>query len=139
MGFTVNVPLSPGVGDKGYALIFDELLWPLAERYRPQLILVSAGFDAHWRDPLARMGMTVQGYHYLARTLMAIAVELCQGRLVVTLEGGYDLNALSYGMLACIRALQGAEEVEDPLGPSPYPEPDIIDYVEQLKGIHRLI
>jgi len=139
MGLMVNVPLSPGVGDEGYGLIFDELLYPLAERWRPQLILVSAGFDAHWRDPLAGMRLSVAGYGYLARTIRSLADQLCEGRLVLTLEGGYDLGVLASAVRGCLGVLLGDEEVEDPFGPSPYPERDVSALVEQLKAVHRLV
>ncbi|MFZ5915869.1 MAG: histone deacetylase [Chloroflexota bacterium] len=137
-GTTVNVPLSPGVGDAGYNLIFEELLWPLAERYRPQLILVSAGFDAHWDDPLAGMALSVTGYAQLARVLKNLAESLCGGRLVLTLEGGYHLDVLSYAVLNVFQVLLGDDETIDPLGPSPRPERAIDDLVEHLKGLHRL-
>jgi len=138
-GYTVNVPLPAGVGDKGFAAIFDELLYPLAERYRPQLVLVSAGFDAHWADPLAMLALSVSGYAYLARTLASLAGDLCDGRLVYTLEGGYNLDALGYGVLACARALLGDATVEDPLGSARGQEVSIRDFIEHLKGVHRLV
>jgi acetoin utilization deacetylase AcuC-like enzyme len=138
-GYTVNVPLPAGVGDEGFAAIFDELLYPIAERYQPQLILVSAGFDAHWADPLAMLMLTVSGYSHLARTLRSLADEVCAGRLVYTLEGGYNLDALGYGVLACVRALLGDSTVEDPLGPARGQEVSIQDLIEHLKGVHRLV
>lgn len=139
MGLMVNVPLSAGVGDEGYGLIFDELLYPLAERWRPRLILVSAGFDAHWRDPLAGMRLSVAGYGYLARTVRSLADQLCEGRLVLTLEGGYDLDVLASAVQSCLGVLLGDDGINDPFGPSPYPERDVGTLVEQLKGVHRLV
>ncbi len=138
-GFTVNVPLPPGVGDVGYQRTFDNLLFPLAERYRPQLVLVSVGFDAHWRDPLAMENLSIAGYVSLARTLAEIAREMCDGRLVFVLEGGYDLDALSEGVIATTRVLLGDREIPDPLGPPQRAENDVNEYIEQLKGIHRLV
>lgn len=138
-GYNVNVPLPGGVGDEGYERIFEELLYPLAERYRPQLILVSAGYDAHWADPLAAMQLSIAGYAKLARILKAMADELCAGRLVFTLEGGYHLEVLSYSVLNTLKVLLGDEEVDDPLGPSPRPERSIADFLDQLKGLHRLV
>jgi len=137
--YTANVPLPGGVGDEGYGRIFDELLYPLAERYRPQLILVSAGYDAHWADPLAAMQLSLTGYAHLARTLKTMADELCQGRIVFTLEGGYQLEVLAYAVLNTFHALLGEEKIEDPLGPAPRPERDVSDLLDQLKGLHRLI
>ncbi|MEW5717533.1 MAG: histone deacetylase [Chloroflexota bacterium] len=141
-GFTVNVPLPPRIGDAGFQRIFDDLLFPLAERYRPQLVLVSVGYDAHWSDPLAMENLTIAGYGALARTLVALAREFCGGRIIYTLEGGYNFPALAHGVAATLRALLGDPDPPDPLGASPrddYAVDDIGDYVEQLKGAHRLV
>lgn len=138
-GYTVNVPLEAGVGDEGYEAIFDELLYPLAERYRPGLILVSAGYDAHWSDPLAGMLLTVSGYARLARTLVGMARDLCSGRIAFVLEGGYNLQVLREAVLNSCLALLGRDEVVDSLGPSPRRERDIRDYLNQLRGLHRLV
>ncbi len=137
-GYTVNVPLPPGVGDAGYAAIFEQILWPLAERFHPQLILVSAGYDAHWDDPLAMMLLSVPGYAHLAQELVAMASHLCQGRVVFTLEGGYHLQALAYGVLNTLYALLGEQEVADPLGPSPHPEREIEERIQKVKALHGL-
>jgi acetoin utilization deacetylase AcuC-like enzyme len=139
MGYTVNVPLPASVGDRGYQRIFDDLLFPLAERYRPQLVIVSAGFDAHWRDPMAMANLSLAGYTFLMRTLVELARELCEGRLVVLLEGGYDLGVLSEGVAATFRVLLGDKEILDPIGPSTEPEADISGLIDQLKGVHRLV
>ncbi len=138
-GFTVNVPLAPYVGDAGYQRIFDDLLYPLAERYRPQFVLVSVGFDAHWRDPLAMEGLSLAGYTSLARTVIEIAREMCDGRIVFALEGGYDLDVVANGVASTFRALLGDENIPDPLGASKRASQDVGDYIEQLKGVHRLV
>ncbi len=140
-GYTANVPLPGGVGDEGYKRIFDEFLYPLAERYRPQLILVSAGYDAHWDDPLAAIMLSVAGYARLARTLKDMADDLCGGQIVFTLEGGYNLEVLSHAVLATCRVLlgEGEEAVLDPFGSSPRPERPIDNLIVQLKGLHRLV
>jgi acetoin utilization deacetylase AcuC-like enzyme len=138
-GYTANVPLPGGVGDKGYGYIFDEFLYPLAARYRPQLILVSAGYDAHWADPLAAMQLSLTGYATLTRTLKTLADQLCQGRLVFTLEGGYELDVLSYAVLNTFHVLLGDEEIEDSLRPAPRSERDVSDLVDPLKGLHKLV
>jgi acetoin utilization deacetylase AcuC-like enzyme len=136
---TANVPLSPGVGDAGYNLIFEDFLWPLAECYCPQLVLVSAGYDAHWSDPLAGMTLSVTGYAQLARSLKSLAEALCSGKIVFTLEGGYNLDVLSYGVLNTFKALLGDDEIADPLGPSPRNERPVDDLVDHLKGLHGLV
>ncbi len=116
-GYTVNVPLSPGVGDEGYLYIADQLMAPLFRRYRPDILLVSAGYDPHWMDPLASMGMTVPGFRRLSMRVRDLAEELCGGRMAWILEGGYDLKALAAGVEASLRVLSGSDvEVEDPHG-----------------------
>jgi len=136
-GYTVNVPLPYGVGDEGYTQVFKEVLLPLARRYNPGLILVSAGYDAHWADPLAGMRLSTAGFYHLTTILVSLAEELCQGRLVLTLEGGYDLAALSHSVLATFAALK-KEEAEDPLGPAPGRSTSIDDLLQNVKGVHGL-
>lgn len=138
-GFTVNVPLLPRVGDEGFRKVFDELFFPLAERYRPQFVLVSAGYDAHWSDPLAAENLSIAGYGAISRTLVEIAEDFCDGRIVFTLEGGYNLPALAHGVAASFYALLGDVEIPDPLGPAPRGSRAIDEMLEQLKGIHRLV
>lgn len=141
-GFTVNVPLPARVGDAGYQRVFDEVLFPLAERYCPQLVLVSAGYDAHWSDPLADEQLTLTGYAMLARTLIEMARTFCAGRIVFTLEGGYHLPALAHGVANTFRALLGDPAITDPLGVPHVSEYDLADlsaYLDHLKGMHRLV
>lgn len=143
-GCMVNVPLPPGVGDAGYRRVFEEIFLPLARRFRPQLVLVSAGYDPHWADPLASMSLSVRGFAYLAAAVREIAGECCPGRLVLTLEGGYHPEALAYGVLATFRVWQGLEpeEVRDPLGPAPHERPaddPILERtLEAVRAAHRL-
>jgi acetoin utilization deacetylase AcuC-like enzyme len=137
-GYTVNVPLLAGVGDEGYERIFDEVLYPVAERYHPEFILVSAGFDGHWRDPLGMMQLSAAGYGCLAGILKEMADDLCDGRLAFTLEGGYDLQGLAHSIAAVLQALLG-EGIDDPLGPSPRPSSSVDDIIIQVKGVHRLV
>jgi len=128
LGFTVNVPLSSGVGDGGFRRIFAELLTPLAERFRPELILVSAGYDAHWADPLAGLFLSLAGYWQIAQTLVGLAERLCEGRVVVVLEGGYNLTVLAHGVADTCRALLGdPASGPDPLGACPWPERPVDD------------
>ena len=114
-GFTVNVPISAGSGDEAYADIFDRVVEPVARAYRPQLILSSAGYDAHWRDPLCLLEVTTAGFAAITSRLAGLADELCERRLVLVLEGGYDLEALGASVVATLAALGGAEAV-DPIG-----------------------
>jgi acetoin utilization deacetylase AcuC-like enzyme len=109
LGYTVNVPLPGGQGDAEYLSVFRELLRPLALAFRPELILVSAGFDILRDDPLADMRVTEAGVAGLTLALMGIAGECCPGRLAFALEGGYDLPALASGVSAVLRTLLGEE------------------------------
>lgn len=132
-GTTVNVPLPGGVGDDGYLLAFERLLVPLARRFRPDLILVSAGYDPHWRDPLAAMEVTLTGFAQMTQIVRDLADDLCQGRLVLTLEGGYDLDALAYGVLNSLYVLSGQEDrVTDPLGRGPMAIRRVDALIEEL-------
>lgn len=106
-GYTVNVPLPGGQDDAAYARIFNELLTPIADQYRPELILVSAGFDTYGGDPLGTMMVSELGFSYLTRVLRELAAGLCGGRLVMVLEGGYDLTIMERGVLACLGELAG--------------------------------
>ncbi len=93
-GYTVNVPLGSGAGDAEYLTVFHSLAAPVLEAYKPELILVSAGFDAHRNDPLGGMNLTETGYEQMVQILMHLAKDFCSSRIVLTLEGGYDLSAL---------------------------------------------
>ena len=139
VGYTINVPLPAYCADKNYARIFEEIVWKAAERFQPQLVLVSAGFDAHWTDPLAGMKLTLNGYAHLSTEMMRIADRFCGGKIVFVMEGGYDLDGLSYGMCNIARVLLGDAPV-DPLGlpPNPRPEPDISSLLSMVKRIHAL-
>jgi acetoin utilization deacetylase AcuC-like enzyme len=137
-GTALNVPLPTSVGDDGYARILETLVWPVAERFSPDLMLVSAGYDAHWSDPLAHMALSLAGYAAIAQALVSMADQWCDGRIVFTLEGGYQLDALAYGVLNAFHALLGEDTVVDPLGPSPRPEPDIDALIEDLSHLHQL-
>ena len=137
-GTVLNVPLPTQVGDAGYAQVFAELVWPLAERFRPDLILVSAGYDAHWSDPLAQMNLSLTGYAWLQQELVRMAEQLCDGRILFTLEGGYQLDVLAYGVLNGFYAMMGEDTIADPLGGSSYPERPVDALVTRLKKVHGL-
>ncbi len=113
-GYTVNIPLRAGHGDATYRALFASLLTPLARRWQPQLILVSLGFDAHHADPLANMRLTLAGYDWMAKELLDLAQELCDGRIVFALEGGYQLEVLAHGMGNLAHRLLGESAFSDP-------------------------
>jgi acetoin utilization deacetylase AcuC-like enzyme len=134
------VPLPHSVGNEQHARIFDDLLYPAMERYQPQLVIVSAGYDAHWADPLGAMALLDStGYHYLSRVLFSIAKEFAEGRIAFLLEGGYNFDALAWSSHATIQALLGLPATDDPLGPPPRPERDVSDLIEHLRGVHQLV
>lgn len=122
-GFTANFPLASESGDEAFEAIMSELILPLLDRYSPEMLLVSYGFDAHWLDPLGRLQLSADGMACLMRDLAAWSDTHCQGRLAIFLEGGYHLEAAEVCTTAVIRAMLGLDW-SDPLGPSPYPESD---------------
>lgn len=137
-GATLNIPLPAGAGDVAAERVWAEVITPAAERFRPDFVLVSAGYDAHWRDPLANLQFTTTGYFRAVRSLRALAGRLCAGRLALILEGGYHLEALAASALASLLALGGAEAAPDPLGRAPHPEPDTARLVRELRARHGL-
>jgi acetoin utilization deacetylase AcuC-like enzyme len=106
-GFTVNVPLAPGKTDDDFLFIYRKLLSPIAAAYKPEFILVSAGFDIFAGDPLGGMEVSVKGFGALASELMNLAQQTAQGRLLLTLEGGYNLFGLQDGVRSVLLALDG--------------------------------
>jgi len=108
-GATLNVPLQAGAGDAEIERAFTEQLVPAADNFRPEFILISAGFDAHAGDPLAGLRVTEAGYSELTRIVMDIARRHAHGRIVSVLEGGYDLDSLAHSVEAHIRILQRPE------------------------------
>jgi len=107
LGFTVNVPLPGGQGDRDFVRIYKELFSPIARLYNPQLILVSCGFDIYRGDPLGAMHVTTAGFAMMTRIIVNLAEELCNGRVLVTLEGGYKLTGMRDGALAVLTELYG--------------------------------
>ncbi len=135
-GFTVNVPLSPGAGDLDFSRIFDELLQPLAREFAPHFILVSAGFDTYYQDPLGYMQVTPDGYARMTRQLLDTAAELCNGRLAVTLEGGYSLEGLRDSVKAVLLELSG-KTTTDLCDTDPKSSCNVESVIERVKDIHK--
>jgi acetoin utilization deacetylase AcuC-like enzyme len=105
VGNVVNAPLRPASGGDRFRAAWREVLLPALDDFRPELVFVSAGFDAHWRDPLAHLQLQADDYHWLTRELVAIAHRHAGGRMVSVLEGGYDLDALRECSVAHVEAL----------------------------------
>lgn len=106
-GYTVNVPMPGGRTDADMRLAFDTLLMPIALQFKPQLVLVSAGFDAHRLDPLGGMKLSDEGFAVLCARALAIAKVHAEGRIVLLLEGGYDIQGLREGVRSCLGVLGG--------------------------------
>ncbi len=117
-GYTVNCALPGGQGDGDYGAVFHELFLPVLQAYRPELILVSAGFDPHAADPLGGMRVTERGFAAMCAALRALAASACGGKLVLLLEGGYSLEGLSQSVHACVEVLTGRSD-EFPGGAGP--------------------
>jgi acetoin utilization deacetylase AcuC-like enzyme len=117
VGATVNIPLSPGAGDRAYVAAIDRIVAPALAGFAPDLLLISAGFDAHERDPLAAMNLTASGYAKMTRRLIAAMPGGFAGKLGIVLEGGYDLTALRDSLDATVAALEGSPEDGDHLSP----------------------
>ena len=107
-GYTINVPMEAGEGDDEYRAVFHKVLVPAAERFKPELVIISAGFDAHKDDPLASMGLTESGYAELTGIVAGLAKTYAQGRILSSLEGGYHLTALAASVDAHVRGLLAA-------------------------------
>jgi len=138
-GTNLNIPLPAGCGDSEYLEVFEQIIVPAARRFKPRLILVSTGYDGHWADPLAMMNLSVSGYARIAEIIKELAEELCGGRLALTLEGGYSLEALAASVKATFDVLLGSavrEPIEEParrFGP-----PNIDGLIAEIKQLHGL-
>jgi acetoin utilization deacetylase AcuC-like enzyme len=118
-GYTVNLPLAAGAGDADYELAYTKVALPVLKQFRPELILISAGFDAHKDDPLAGMRVTSSHFGRLTLALAKVADECCGGRIVAVTEGGYDLAALGESLRETISALEGSPSPRTGVTPEP--------------------
>lgn len=105
LGYTVNAPMPPGANDADYLRVFRQVLRPAIDRFQPDFILLSAGFDAHQADPLGELELSTDGFAQLTGEVRSMAQDHCQGRLVSLLEGGYDLDATAASVAAHLRVL----------------------------------
>jgi acetoin utilization deacetylase AcuC-like enzyme len=118
-GFTVNCPLEAGAVSEDYQLVFNEVLLPVLRQFSPDLVLVSAGFDAHERDPIANMRLTPGAFAAMTMALRRVAADCCGGRLALITEGGYDLRAFGESMESVVEVLAG------PLAEAAWPKTNI--------------
>lgn len=138
-GTKVNVPLPAGCGDDEYIAVFSQVVVPVVERFQPQFILVSVGYDGHWADPLAMMQLSTSGFARLAEIIKGLTERWCTGRLVLCLEGGYHLPALAASVKATFDVLLN-NKFEDPMGPAPRPfgAAGFNSLLKKVKALHNL-
>jgi len=139
-GTKVNIPLPAGCGDEEYLTVFEQVVVPVVRRFQPQIIRSSAGYDNHWADPLAMMQVTVTGFARMTGIIKSLAAELCHGRVIICLEGGYHLPALAGSVKATLDVLLGKDAIEDPMGPptSRFQAPAISSLLGRIKEVHAL-
>ena len=143
-GRLVNVPLNAFAGDEVFARVADEIFQPVVEKFRPQMLFVSAGFDAHWSDPLTSLGLSTQGFFNISKKLVQLADEYCNGKIVFVLEGGYDPHNVANGAAAVFDALTNStlpaggcagKEANDP---SPHQESDHESRIDEVRKWHGI-
>ncbi|KAF6167179.1 hypothetical protein GIB67_029817 [Kingdonia uniflora] len=141
-GTTLNLPLPGGSGDAAMRSVFEEVIVPCAQKFKPDIILVSAGYDAHALDPLAGLQFTTSTYYMLASNIKQLARELCGGRCVFFLEGGYNLKSLSYSVADSFRAFLGepslASQFDNPAILYEEPSAKVKQAIQRVKHIHSL-
>jgi acetoin utilization deacetylase AcuC-like enzyme len=138
-GANVNIPMAHGCGDSEYRRAFEEVVMPALLRYRPQLILVSAGYDAHFADEIALQQLSVDGYGALVSMILDAARDLCDGRVLFALEGGYHLAALPWSIRRTIELLLGDAPTPDPLGTvASAAPPGFGEMLARVKTLHEL-
>ena len=134
-GFTLNIPLPAGCTDAEYLQVFQDIVVPAAEKFQPDWILVSAGFDPHRRDPLGGMNVTEEGFGAMAGLLLALANRFAGGRIAFLLEGGYDLAGLRDSVAAVLAAMQA--QVPPPAGHLPLAESRIEPVIRRILQVHE--
>lgn len=132
-GCTINVPLPAGCGDAEYLRVFEEIVAPAANKFEPEWILVSAGFDPHRRDPLGGMNVTEEGFGAMAEILLRLAERHADGKIAFLLEGGYDLAALQKSVAAVLNAMQQRTLNDSPFAKSEKIQP----LIRRIRQIHE--
>jgi len=133
----VNVPLPAYSGNETYLRITDEIIRPVVESFKPEMLFVSAGFDAHWNDPITSLGLSSSGYFEISKKLVRLADEHCNGKIVFVLEGGYDPVNVSNGAEEVFLALGGSEAGVDAGDANPRGEPDVGSRLEEIRTWHN--
>ncbi|MCE9645734.1 MAG: histone deacetylase [Chloroflexi bacterium] len=137
-GRLVNVPLHAHAGDEIFLRAAERIFKPVVESFRPQMLFISAGFDAHWNDPITSLGLSTKGFYNISRHLLELADEYCSGRIVFVLEGGYDPGNVANGAMAVFDALSLSPLKNDPRDTSPHPEPDHEARFAEIREWHGL-
>jgi len=132
----VNVPLPAYAGDSCFAQIAEEIIRPTFEALRPQMLFVSAGFDAHWNDPITSLGLSTAGFFHISKRLVELAAEFCGGKVVFVLEGGYDPHNVANGAEAVFRALTNSGSAFEAGDASPRKEPEITSRLAEIREWH---
>jgi acetoin utilization deacetylase AcuC-like enzyme len=134
-GRIVNVPLPAYAGDACFEQISNQVIAPMVKSFRPDMLLVSAGFDAHWDDPITTLGVSSAGFYSISKKLTDLAQEFCAGKIVFVLEGGYSPRNVANGASAVFAALTGVPfaEVNDA---SPHEEPDLSKMLDSIRAWH---
>lgn len=136
-GTNVNLSFRQGAGDQTYLESFDKVIAPKLREFKPEHIIVFAGYDGHWQDPLAGHQVTVNGYNQYVKRCIAIADELCGGRLSFSLGGGYKLNPLAQCVAGSLHTMLGlAEDFEDVIGSDKKVETDYSKEIDELVKLH---
>lgn len=128
----VNVPLPAYAGDKAYEQVADRVFKSFVESFKPQMIFISVGFDAHWNDPITTLGLSTHGYFMLAQKVVALADEYCDGRIVFVLEGGYDPMNVANGAGTVFDALSRRGLRHEAHDPNPHKEPDCESRIDEV-------
>jgi acetoin utilization deacetylase AcuC-like enzyme len=139
VGATVNCPLPGGQTDADYGAVFHDLFLPMGRAFAPDLILVSAGYDAHAHDPLGEMRVTERGFAAMASALKELAATSCGGRIALLLEGGYDLGALAASVWASLEVLTAGRRDEFPRGAGPATVEAVAAARDALRAAGRLV
>jgi acetoin utilization deacetylase AcuC-like enzyme len=140
----VNVPLEAYAGDKTFEHVTDQIFKPVVESFRPQMLFISAGFDAHWNDPLTSLGLSTHGFYNISKKLVDLAEEYCNGRIVFVLEGGYDPRNVVNGAMAVFDSLTSSplppegRARKDAHDPSPYAEGDHQSRISEVRNWHGI-
>lgn len=140
----VDVPLPAYAGDQAFAQISEGIIKPTVEAFKPEMIFVSAGFDAHWSDPLTSLGVSSAGFYAISKRLVELAAEHCSGKIVFVLEGGYDPTNVANGVEAVFAALTGPRPALsgddgsefDAGDPCPRREPDVESRIDEVRKWH---